>query len=195
MHYDKVTRLLHWGFALLIPLQLLSQEFMKRPKPGRIREDMQVFFFEMHEWIGMIALTLILLRVLWGFAGGAEGGWARLFPYFTSKGLKGLKKEICTGVPSWFKGNFPAPGKEDYLAGMVHGLGLLLVLALGMSGAIMLYGMEESGKMLGFVHDMKELHEVLGEVLWIYIFGHVGMVILHRLFGHPMFQRIFSLKN
>jgi len=194
MHYDKVTRLLHWGFALLIPLQLLSEELMKRPKPGRIREDMQIFFFEMHEWIGMIALTLILLRILWGFA-GAEGGWVRLFPYCTSKGLKGLKEEICTEIPSWFKGNFPVPDKEAYLAGAVHGLGLLLVLALGISGAIMLYGMEETGQMLGFVHDMKELHEVLGEILWIYIFGHVGMAVIHLLFGHPMFQRIFSLKN
>jgi len=109
--------------------------------------------------------------------------------------LKGLKEEICTEIPSWFKAGLPAPGKEDYLAGTVHGLGLLLVLALGISGAIMLYGMEESGKMLGFVHDMKELHEILGTILWVYIVGHVGMVIIHQLFGHPMFQRIFSLKD
>jgi len=194
MHYDKITRLLHWGFATLIPLQLLSEELMKRPKPGRIREDMQIFFFEMHEWIGMIALVLIIARIAWGFM-GAEGGWARLFPYFTCQGLKGLKEEICTEIPGWFKGKIATPEKESFVAGVVHGLGLLLVLGLGVTGATMLYGMEESGKMLGFVHDAKELHEMMGTLLWIYIFGHVGMAVVHQLLGHAMFKRIFSLKS
>jgi len=194
MHYDKITRLLHWGFATLIPLQLLSEEFMKRPKPGRIRDDMQMFFFEMHEWIGMIALVLIIARIAWGFV-GAEGGWARLFPYVTCKGRQGLKEEICTDIPDWFKGKIAAPEKESFVAGMVHGFGLLLVLGFGVTGAIMLYGMEESGKMTGFVHDAKELHEMMGGLLWIYIFGHVGMVVVHQLLGHAMFKRIFSLKS
>ena len=194
MHYDKITRLLHWGFATLIPLQLLSEELMKRPKPGRIREDMQIFFFEMHEWIGMIALVLIIARIAWGFM-GAEGGWARLFPYFTCQGLKGLKEEICTEIPGWFKGKIATPEKESFVAGVVHGLGLLLVLGLGVTGATMLYGMEESGKMLGLVHDAKELHEMMGTLLWIYIFGHVGMAVVHQLLGHAMFKRIFSLKS
>jgi len=194
MHYDKITRLLHWGFATLIPLQLLSESFMKRPKLGRIRDDMQIFFFEMHEWIGMIALVLIIARIAWGFV-GAEGGWARLFPYATCKGLKGLKEEVRTEIPGWFKGNIAAPGKESFVAGMIHGFGLLLVLGFAVTGATMFYGMEESGKMTGFVHDAKELHEMMGGLLWVYIFGHVGMVVVHQLLGHDMFKRIFSLKS
>ena len=77
----------------------------------------------------------------------------------------------------------------------MHGFGLLLVLAMGVTGAMMLYGMEKTGQMLGFIHDMKETHEVLGELLWIYIYAHVGMTILHMLLGHPMLKRVFSLKG
>ncbi|MDQ6988944.1 MAG: cytochrome b/b6 domain-containing protein [Mariprofundaceae bacterium] len=193
-YYDKITRLLHWGFALLIPLQLLSEELMKRPKPGRIRDESQIFFFEMHEWIGMCLLVLIIARLAWGFV-GAEGGWSRLFPYFSAQGRSGLADEVSHEIPGWFKGKLPTPGQEDYIAGAVHGLGLLLVFAMGTTGAIMLYGMEESGKMLGFVHDMKEIHEILGELLWIYIFAHAAVTILHMVLGHSMMARIFSFKK
>jgi cytochrome b561 len=194
MYYDKVTRILHWGFALLIPLQLLSEEFMKRPKPGRIREDMQVFFFEMHEWIGMIALVLVLARLVWGLM-STESSWMHLYPYFSSTGRKMLADELKNEVPGWFKGNLPNPSRERCMASAVHGLGLLLVLALGVTGATMLYGMEESGKMLGLIHDAKEIHEVLGSVLWIYIFAHVAMTAMHMLLGHTMLKRIFGLNE
>jgi len=196
MKYDKITRLLHWGIAVGIPLQLISEELMKRPKPGRIRTDEQIFFFDMHEWVGMLLLTLIVLRLLWGVIGMGEGRLSKLFPYLTPKGRIGILNEFRTEVPGWFRGKFAAPEKnEDYIAGLVHGLGVLLILALGTSGAVMLYGMEESGQMLGVVHDMKELHEALGSVLWIYLIGHVGMAVVHQVLGHRSFQRIFWVKG
>ncbi|MDX8384603.1 MAG: cytochrome b/b6 domain-containing protein [Ghiorsea sp.] len=191
MHYDKVARLLHWGFAILIPLQLLSEELMKRPKPGRIRDEMQTFFFEVHEWVGMTALVLVIARLAWGFM-RAESKWVDLFPYFFQAGRKGIVDEVVNGIPGWFKGKLPVPGQEDYLPGAVHGLGLLLVLAMGISGAAMLYGMEDTGAMIGLIHDMKEAHEVLGSLLWVYIYAHVGMTIVHMLLGHPMLGRIFG---
>jgi len=193
-YYDKITRLMHWAFALLIPLQLLSEEMMKRPKPGRIRDESQIFFFEMHEWVGMLLLVFIVARCAWVFM-GATGGWSRLFPYMTTQGRQGLADEVMYEIPGWFKGKMPAPGQEDYIAGAVHGLGLLLVLAMGITGCVMLYGMEESGQMLGLIHNAKEIHELLGTLLWIYIFAHVAVTLLHVLLGHPMFSRIFSFKK
>jgi len=195
MLYDKITRLLHWGIAIGIPLQLISEELMKRPKPGRIRSDEQIFFFDMHEWVGMLLLTLIVLRLIWGVMGMGDGRLSKLFPFATAAGRKGMMHELRTEVPGWLKGKFEPPEKEDYIAGLVHGLGVLLVLALGASGAVMLYGMEDSGRMLGFVHTMKELHEALGELLWIYLVGHVGMALVHQLLGHRSLQRIFSFRR
>lgn len=194
MPYDKVTRVLHWGFALLIPLQLLSEEFMKHPKPGRIRTESQELFFEMHEWVGMLALTFVLMRLLWGMLGNGSQ-WSQLYPYATSDGRTNILQELKHDVPAWFKGKLPEPSQKSYLAGMVHGLGLLLVLAMGVTGAVMLYGMQESGLMLGMVHDAKEVHEALGALLWFYIFAHVGMTILHMLLGHTMLRRIFCIKD
>ena len=195
MYYDKITRLLHWGFALLIPLQLLSEELMKRPKPGRIRDDMQVFFFDMHETIGWVAFVLVVARIAWLFV-SAESSWSRLFPYFSAKGFKGLVTELKNEVPGWFKGKLTDPNQDNYfLAGAIHGLGLLLVSVMGITGIVMALGMEDTGKMLGFIHDAKEVHEVMGELLWIYIYGHVVMVVLHMLVGHKVLQRIFGFQD
>jgi len=142
----------------------------------------------------MTLMVLIIARLAWVFM-GSTGGWARLFPYCTSRGRQGLADEITNEIPGWFKGKMPAPGQEDYIAGAVHGLGLLLVCAMGITGAVMLYGMEESGKMLGMIHDAKELHEILGELLWLYIYAHIAMTALHLCLGHPMMARIFSFKK
>ncbi|HID37405.1 MAG TPA: cytochrome b/b6 domain-containing protein [Ghiorsea sp.] len=194
MHYDKVTRLLHWGFALLIPLQLLSEELMKRPKPGRIRTESQAFFFDMHEWVGMLALTLVLMRLTWALM-SKEASWSRLFPYFSSESRQLLPSRLKDEMAGWLKGKFAETGQQSPVSGIVHGLGILLVLALGITGAVMLYGMEESGAMLGLVHLAKETHEFLGELLWIYIIAHVGMAILHTLLGHPVLRRMFFFKD
>ncbi len=194
MYYDKFTRLLHWCFALMIPLQLLSEELMKRPKPGRVRDEMQVFFFDMHEWVGMLLLAVIVLRFAWAFI-SKEFSVQRLYPYMFASRRPGLLKEIKQ-VPSWFKGKLSdLNSNEYYLAGAVHGLGLLLVLAMGITGAMMLYGMAESGLMTGIIHEAKEVHEALGGLLWAYLIAHVGMTIIHKLAGHHLLRRIFSLTS
>ena len=167
---------------------------MKRPKLGRIRDDMQVFFFEVHEWIGMLVLTLVLLRLGWSLL-SQEASWLRLFPYFSVKGREQLPNELKHEVLSMFKAKFAESGQQSPLSGIVHGLGLLLVLALGATGAVMLYGMEASGQMSGLVHLAKEVHEALGGLLWIYLIAHVGMALLHTLLGHSVLRRMFCFKS
>lgn len=185
MAYDKLTRWFHVGLAVLVPLQLLSEELMKRPKPGRIRTDEQIFFFEMHEWVGMTLLAIVILHLLWSI-GKEDGGFARLFPYLNGKG----RCDLLGDVKGLTKGKVASPDESVALAGAVHGLGLLLVLVLGVTGAMMLYGMEDSGKMLGIIHDAKEFHEALGVFVWIYLIGHVAMIAVHRIKGHNLIERI-----
>jgi len=147
----------------------------------------------MHEWVGMTILVVVVARFCYGLI-SVESSWLRLYPYLSGSGRKLLAYELKHEVPNWFKGKLQTPSHERCMAGAVHGLGLLLVLAMGTTGAVMLYGMEASGKMLGWVHEAKELHEALGSMLWIYLLGHIGMTTLHMLLGHTMLRRIFSFK-
>ncbi|MES0371432.1 MAG: cytochrome b/b6 domain-containing protein [Mariprofundaceae bacterium] len=191
MHYDKITKILHWLIASTILMQLLSETFMKRPKPGRIRSEDQELFFEVHEWFGVIVLVLVLLRFV--FIMDREE-WSKLFPWITAEGRRGIISELKE-VPGWLIGKLRDAGEQDYIAKTVHGLGLLLALALGISGTVLFVGMNPDGSMDDVVHFFKETHELLGELLWYYVIGHVAMALLHQLMGHRSLQRIFSFKD
>ncbi|MDX8403701.1 MAG: cytochrome b/b6 domain-containing protein [Mariprofundaceae bacterium] len=191
MHYDKITKILHWLISSTIVIQLLSEEFMKRPKPGRIRTEDQELFFEVHEWFGVIVLVLVLLRFV--FIMDREE-WPKLFPWITAEGRRGIISELKE-VPGWLVGKLRDAGEQDYVAKTVHGLGLLLALGLGMTGTILFVGMNPDGSMDDVVHFFKEVHELLGELLWYYVIGHVFMALLHQLLGHRSLQRIFSFKD
>jgi len=191
--YDRLTRWLHVGLALAIPLQLLSEEFMKRPKLvdgiPRIRSAAEANFFEMHEFIGMAALTVVLIHIFWSTS-KSGGGLGRLFPYFKQGGCQSIIAEVKQ-IPGWFSGKLHESAEDSALAGAVHGLGLMLVLVMGLTGSTMFFGMDElTGKMPELVEAMKELHEALGGLVWAYLIGHVGMVVLHKLKGHDLFSRI-----
>jgi cytochrome b561 len=190
--YPRINRILHALFASMIVFQLFSEEMMKRPKlvdgVPRIRTDGQIFFFEMHEWFGIALMLIIGLRI--ALVLGNADDMRRLMPFFSCQRMKGVFTELKE-IPGWFVGKLRAPSDEDCLSGFVHGLGILLALAMAITGATMLVGMDEvDGTMNEFVHTMKEVHEVLGELLWYYVIGHVAMGLYHQIKGHRSLQRI-----
>jgi cytochrome b561 len=193
MGYDRLTRWLHAGLALAVPLQLFSESFMRLPKLGRIRSSSEAFFFTMHEWIGLAACAIVVLHILWSALGTAKGGLVRLFPYFSAEGREGIINEIKE-IPGWLSGKLHETAEESALAGTVHGLGLLLVLGMASTGTVVFFGMNEvTGHMSPFVHAIAEIHGTGGNLVWAYLIGHIGMVVLHRIKGHDLLPRISPL--
>ena len=190
MGYDRPTRWLHAGLALTVPIQLLTELFMHRPKLGHVRTGAESFFFEMHEWVGLAACAIVVLHILWSALGTAKGGFARLFPYFSADGRKSIIEEIRE-VPGWLSGRLHETAEESALAGSVHGLGLLLVLGMAITGTIVFFGMNEiTGQLTGLARAALQLHHTGGNLVWAYLIGHVGMVVLHRIKGHDLLARI-----
>lgn len=195
--YPKINRILHSLFALLMVAQLINEEFMKHPKlvngMPRPRTDEQIFFFDMHEWIGVILLVVVGLRFMMMLGNPEEV--KRLFPFISGERMKGVFADMKE-IPGWFTGKLKPPSDEDCLAGFVHGLGLLLGLAMGLTGTAIFVGMDPiTGRMDELVHELKEVHEVLGELLLYYVIGHVAMVVLHQLKGHRSLQRISPMSK
>lgn len=195
--YPRINRVLHVLFASMMVFQLISEELMKRPKlvdgAPRERTADQIMFFELHELFGILLLIIVGVRFALLLGNGDEV--RRLFPFFSGERMKGVMDEL-KGIPGWLAGKIPSPTEADYLSGLVHGLGLLLGLALGITGTAMYVGMDPiNGTMNDFVHMLKEMHEVLGELLFYYVIGHVGMAIVHQLKGHRSFQRISPLSK
>lgn len=193
MGYDRPTRWLHAGFVLAVPLQLFTELFMHRPRLGHIRTSSQTFFFEIHEWVGLVACAIVVLHILWSAFGTAKGGFARLFPYMSAEGRKAMIEEIKT-IPGWLTGKLHETAEESPVAGTVHGLGLLLVLGMASTGTTVFFGMNAvTGQLTGLAKLALQLHHLGGNLVWAYLIGHVGMVALHKIKGHNLLLRISPL--
>jgi cytochrome b561 len=191
--YDRMTLWLHAGIALGVCVQLCASLFMHVPSPGQSFVEPGYNFFLAHRWSGICVVTLVILHWLWGLSGHVMGGWGHLFPWFSGSRLRGLLSDI-EDVPKWLQGNLPAQQEETIpLAGAVHGLGLLTVSAMAVSGATIFFGMGPHGSMSPLVSTVREGHMVMGNIMWVYFFGHVGISVLHQLRGDRLITNMFNL--
>ena len=193
MKYDLITRWLHAGIALGVMVQLFSSLLMEPPAPGHPFAEPGYRFFLVHRWSGISVVTLVILHWIWGLSGNVTGGWGHLFPWFSGPRLRNLISDL-KDVPKWLQGNFPDQREETIaLAGAIHGLGLLAVSAMALSGATIFFGMGPHGSMSRLVAVVKEGHMYMGNVLWVYFCGHVGIALLHQWHGDRLISSMFNL--
>jgi cytochrome b561 len=193
MKYDRITRWLHAGIAIGVMVQLFSSLFMNVPAPGRSFAETGYHFFSVHRWSGITVVTLVILHWSWGLSGHVAGGWGHLFPWFSGRRLRNLMSDI-KDVPKWLQGAFPDQQEETIpLAGAIHGLGLLAVSAMALSGTTIFFGMGPHGSMSRLVALVREAHIYMGNVLWVYFSGHVGIAVLHQWRGHRLITNMFNL--
>lgn len=171
--WDTKTKLLHFGMAVFVTIELFSSLFMEEstgPPP---------LSFEIHEWSGMAALSIVLAHWAWSAFGAKGVGLNHLFPWGTSG-----RKQILDELRELISLRMPVSGPEGRLSGLVHGLGLLAVTAIAITGAILFFGMPEDGtKLSPFTEGSKELHEFFSIFVWVYWVGHVAMAVTHEIVG------------
>jgi len=193
MRFNRATRLLHLCIMLAVLIQLGSEQLMKVPKPGETVQPIEAIFLGLHEWNGFIALAIVAFYLM--YLSNNNDDWKRLFPWMSISGCKGLWQEIRSDIPGWLTGRLKNPGEAHYIAGTVHGLGILLLIGLGSTGIMIFMGLESSGGVNEDIKLLRALHANLGTLIWIYMFGHTGMAIIHQLKGHNVFGEMFSLKT
>jgi cytochrome b561 len=191
--YDRATRWLHAGISLGVVIQLSTSVLMSVPRPGGPLQEPGFHMCEVHRWSGICVAGLVLLHWLWLLTGHVTGGWGHLFPWFSAPRLRALVADVKE-LPNWFRGAFPGQQEETTpLAGAVHGLGLLLISCMAVAGAVIFFRMGPHGSMSRFVATVREIHMFAGEVLWVYLAGHVGMALLHQLRGDRLITDMFNL--
>jgi len=193
MRFSRTTRLLHLTIMLAVLIQLISGQLMKVPKPGEVVHLIESMFLGLHEWNGFIALAIVAFYLM--FLANDSDDWKRLFPWMSTSGCKGLWQETRSDIPGWLKGRLKRPAEARHIAGTVHGLGILLAIGLGSTGIMIFMGLESSGEMNEDIKLLRGLHTELGTLMWIYIFGHAGMSIIHQFKGHNVLKEMFSLKE
>ena len=80
------------------------------------------------------------------------------------------------------------------LPAAVHGLGLLLVTAMAVTGATFYIAMLTNQTGSSFAKLAIGLHDPMSKLVWVYIVGHAGMATIHH-FAHDMsLGRMWSLR-
>ncbi len=189
MKYSRITKLLHLGVASTISLQLLLSLVMASPHPGRERSLVGTWGYELHEYVGLTALALIVLHWLLFFSGNAYKGLGHFFPWFSAPRRQSLWQEVRT-LARFRVGN---PATQDQLAGALQGLGMLVGLMLAASGGLIFFSMAADGSGSPSVHLVKEFHGFWGPVMWGYVGIHFGATLIHRFLGHDEVADIFRL--
>jgi len=165
--WDLFVRLFHWGLAGGFLVAYLSED-----------ELMGV-----HVWAGYLALSLVLLRLVWGFVGTPRARFAD-FVYSPVQIIDYLKQVARSKVPRYL-GHNPAGGA------MVVAL-MLGVAATGLSGLV-LYGAETGTSALGALatglgvvgeagaEAFEEVHEFFANLTLFLIGLHLAGVLFESL--------------
>lgn len=185
------TRLVHAGLASAVVLQLATSLVMQVPRPGRPAN----FAFDLHQIFGVAALVCALgfwVVIVTRIAGTDAG---RLVPWFSGTRLAALRADIVAHWAAARRLRLPDYDPEGALASAVHGLGLLLMTYMAISGTMYLIapriGYEESP----LLHSAMDLHAAFGNLVWAYLIGHAGLAAIHHFTSGLRIGEMWSLRR
>lgn len=157
---------LHAGMMLGVIVQLVSSQLMHSNLSNAVD------FFYLHRLAGVWTFVMVVLFI--GVKGYRRTLWD-LFPWHR-RGVCAIKQDVGCLLTARL------PVRQGVgLARFIQGLGILLVLAMGALGIAWWImrawqvGAPSDARL--FIH----WHANLATLLWIYIVGHVAMVVLHAV--------------
>jgi len=190
MRITATTRVLHYFMIFCVLYQLISAEFMRVLEPGKM-EGFDTILFTLHMMVfgwGAFLIASVYVVILHD----DKDGWGRIVPWFTVRHRRAFFKEVRHDIVSTFRGKFPLPEEQGALSGAVHGIGILLVLALGFTGAWVMLGVRSDGTMRADTLLVLDFHANFAKLLWIFLAGHVAMFLFHIVTGHRTILDIFE---
>lgn len=146
--------------------------------------------FLLHGGIGLAVFAALCGYFLYSLIGPKDSRLSSWFP-FTADRLRQTGRDVA-GLAKF---KLPEHRRRQGLAGLVQFFGLMVFSWLAATGAFMYFFMELGTKAHGFMHMVKEAHEVGTMLIPVYLALHVGAVIAHSLTGHQVWKEIFFFKS
>jgi cytochrome b len=163
--WDRPVRIFHWLVAALFIVQIVT---------GKIGGDLMTW----HAWSGYTVLTLVVFRVLWGFAGGVHARFAN-FVAAPATALR-FAARLFSREPTPYLGHNPVGAWSA-----VAMIALLLMQAV--AGLFSNDGVSFEGPLARLVsvdvsNRFARFHDANAIVLMVLAGLHVAAVLFHWLF-------------
>jgi cytochrome b561 len=184
------TRIAHFFFAIAIVTQLATSLIMRAPHPGRSTADT---LFRIHEYFGLAALALAAIFWISIVIRQAGTDFGALIPWFSGRRVHALWTDIKTHAILLRDLRWPQ-NVASPLANAVHGLGLLLMSLMAVTGTIVYATMAGDGSLSTLGSTALDIHKLFANLAWAYLIGHAGIAVLHQAFGAPVISEMWSLR-
>ncbi|MDQ6988207.1 MAG: cytochrome b/b6 domain-containing protein [Mariprofundaceae bacterium] len=213
MTYGQPIRILHTLLALCVLTQIAVGELMDVPEVENVPAQTQSMLsiplafaheshaaaggvveetlgFEVHEYLGLTIAALILIRLILAFTSVPGAGWCGLFPYLCAGGRKTLIEESKAQLAGWKQGKLAPPEEGETLARSVHGLIILAVSCMAITGVTLYFGWSTTAPQTELIELVAETHELIVGGLEALLLAHILAVFLHQRQGHNIIARI-----
>lgn len=191
VQHSRVTRLAHMGLALAVISQLLTSLVFVAPSPGKSGN----FFYELHEYGGLTAMGFVVLFWLALTVRQVGTNPGLLFPWLSPRKLRDLWNDIVAHLRALIRFRLPPYEQHGPLASAVHGLGLLLVTAMALTGTLYYFVNSGNPDAGGLVGVLMFVHLNLANLVWAYLIGHATLALVHHFADNFSLAEMWSLKR
>lgn len=146
--------------------------------------------FSIHKWLGISLAFFVCLRLLYGIVGPKTIRFTHWLPY-----SKDRLKEAGEDLLGLLRCRLPDRPTHVGLAGIVEAFGLAVFTWMALTGTLMFFFLVPGQEAIGFLGFIEEIHEIGEGLVPLFLFVHVGAVILHALFGRQLWKPMIFLKE
>jgi cytochrome b len=181
---DGFTIFLHFGLMVFGVLAWFTGEWAGDYKtiqhPG----------FTIHKMLGLGIALFLSARLFHGFWGPDQALFANWVPYTPDR-----LRLVFEDLRALFTLRLPDRPSHQGLAGLWETFGLAAFTWMTATDGVMFLFLTPGHKTRGFLHQVKELHELGEWLVPIFLAVHVSAVIIHALVGDHRWRKMFFLKG
>ena len=181
---DEIIRLIHLGLTVFGILALVTGLWAGDYQRGHH------LGFSLHKWLCLTLSFFMAWRIWNGFFGTPEALFSHWVPYSPER----LKMVWVDGL-TLLRLKLPERPAHQGLAGLVQTFGLAVFAWMAGTGSLMALFLTPGHKAGGFVHAIKEAHELGLWLIIAFLLIHLGAVTLHALAGDHLWRRMFFLEE
>ncbi|MGE5625458.1 MAG: cytochrome b/b6 domain-containing protein [Bacillota bacterium] len=145
--------------------------------------------YTLHLYVGLSFAAFLALRLLWGLLGPRELRFSAWFPWTRAR-FEYVKADVRTLMR--FK--LPEPVTHRGLNAFVQSLGIVLFTWQGASGTLMSMTLVPGTRATGWLHDLKEIHQLASVWIPTYLALHVGAAVLHAFTGRQIWKKMVFME-
>lgn len=178
--YPTYAKLIHLGLAVFGITAYLTSEFADN--------DVTSIGYLLHSYLGLSVAAIIILRLVVGVATQGTLSFKSWYP-FSIKQWQLLLEDFR----SLLSLKIPERDRHQGLSGITQAFGLFIFTWMSLTGiALFMLGSSTESKVFEFI---EEVHEVGETLIPLYLFLHVGAVVLHMLCGKPIWKKMFKFRS